>query len=354
MRISQRISLSKKFGLTQIAGDLDFRKQNILVTGGADGIGAAIVTALHGLGAHVTVLDIQQDKLDTLKKTLGTRITTFAFDLSQSDPAAYDDLAQKIVTSVPHGKIDAFIMNAGVIKLTDITKHNSVANTPSWEFQTLAQINAHSHADIYRALSSHFSDDARLVVTSSPIVGRADPKTAAYSVSKRMLESYANNIAAEINSSGKQINGYVPPPVQNFLRTDIKPDEPAHAHPDGIDIVEIPLRLAARSVAPQFNGKVISFAYDHLRDKSRTTPSGAAYDFMPRSTVDNGFVYDLRWRGFDQGGGDDGETLVQGYSTAAMRVIMGLGVTPDMDPDTPIRQLYKMPDHIQKHRSTKP
>lgn len=355
MDLDQSVAASKTMGLTSIAEDLDFRGQTVLVTGGADGIGAAKVRALHHLGAHVIALDVQAVKLEELQSELGDEcLTILTFDLNQSDPAAYRELGSKILAASPSGKIDGYIMNAGVVKLTDIKKFNTVANTPMTEFYGLAQINAHSHVAIYQEIRDHFAPDARIVVTSSPIVGRADPRTAAYSVTKRMMDSYANNIAAELKGTDIRISGYVPPPVQNFLRTDLKPKEPLYAHPQGIDIVELPLRLAARSLKPEFNGKVIAYGYDHLRDKSAKLPDGTAYDFMPRSTADNGFVYDLRIRRFDDGGGDGGEPFIDGYSTAVIREILGKGRTPDMQIDKSLNAVYTTPDHVSKFRKHQP
>lgn len=353
MSVMSHVERSRTAGLTGIAPEINFEGQTVLVTGAADGIGAAVAKTLRLFGAHVIALDVQEEKLSRIACD---DIVPVTFDLSQSDPAAYESLARQIVSSSPTGKIDAYIMNAGVVKLMDIKKHNTVANTPAAEFTTLAQINAHAHADIYRALRAHFSDNARLVVTSSPIVGRADPKTAAYSVTKGMLESYANNIAAELKDTGILVTGYVPPPVQNFLRTDLKPKEPLHAHPHGIDIVELPLRLAAPALRAEFNGVIVAFGYENsgerLRQKAKL-PDGTAYDFMPRDPGDNGFLYDLRTRKIGQGGGDEG-VLLQPYSTGAIRWILGLERTPDMAAGQAINSVFETPGHVRKFRAEKP
>ena len=353
--MNRAVERSRIHGLTQIASDLDFSNQNIVVTGGAAGIGADKVRALHKLGANVITLDIQEDALEDLKEELGgERITTIPFDLSQSRESAYKTLAKKIIQASTHGEIDGYIMNAGVVKLTDINKYNTVANTPMFEFEKMVQINALSHIAIYQQLRDHFSTNARLVVTSSPIVGRADPKTAGYAVTKRMMDSFANNIAAELKDTDMTIAGYVPPPVQNFLRRDLKPNEPLHAHPHGEDIAELPLRLASPSVRKEFNGKVIAFGYDDLREKSHNSVDGSSYDFMPRDLDNKGFIYNIFSRNFDDGGGDTGDLLTQGYSTHAMRAIMGLGTTPSMDVKKPLKDVYETPDHIQKARDAGP
>lgn len=240
-------------------------------------------------------------------------------------------------------------MNAGLIKLTDIKKFNTVANTPMFEFQKMMQINALSHLAIYQQLHEHLADDARIVITSSPIVGRAAPPTAAYSISKQAVESIANNIAAELKDTNIKISGFVPPPVQNFLRTDIKPKEPMHAHPHGEDIVEVPLRLAASTLKAEFNGHVIAYAYDHLR-KTDHNSAGDKFDYMPRNDDGSGFVYDLRKRKFLEGGGDSGIDIVTGYDTSFTRQLLSLKPLPPMDPDYALEEVYKTPEHVSQNR----
>ena len=347
----ESISLSKRVGLKVIAPDMDFNGQSVLVTGGADGIGAAEVRALHHLGAHVIALDVQEEKLDAIKAELGdSRITTIPFDLSQTDETAYEELGKKIVESSPSGKIDAYIMNAGVVKLSD---GKGVSGTSANEFRTMMQINAGSHADIFRAIAGNLADDARIVLTSSPIVGRADVNTPAYAVTKGALEAFANNIAAEFEGTDKKVVGYVPPPVQNFLRTDLKPSEPLHAHPHGEDIIELPLRLASRSVSDRFNSQVVAMGYDHLRHKDGKNADGSTFDYMPRDPKTNGFIYDLRVRPIASGGGDGGKKLRQ-WDTNSCRKIFGHGTTPDMQAGQSLGTIYQTPEHVKKFRAVAP
>ncbi len=348
MKTSKSIALSKKSGLTAISPDTDFRNQTVLITGGGDGIGASEARFLHQMGAHIIALDIQEKKLEALKEDLGhDRITTIVFDLSQTDEQAYKTLGQTIAAAAPNGKIDAYIMSAGVVKLTN---GKGVSGISAHELRTMTQINAYSHADIFREIAGNLAEDARIVVTSSPIVGRSDINPPAYAISKGTLEAIANNIAGELAGTNKKVIGFVPPPVQNFLRKDLKPHEPYYAHPEGPDIAELPARLASKNLRAEFNGKVIAMAYDHLRQKDAKTPDGHSFDFMPRDKATNGFIYDLRIRDFATTGGDSGIDFQQ-WDTSSSREIQGLGKTPDMEIDKGLDEIYDTPAHVSQFRA---
>jgi len=186
-------------------------------------------------------------------------------------------------------------------------------------------------------------------MTSSPIVGRADVTTPGYAMSKALMEDVTNQMIADLAGTNAIVTGYVPPPVQNFLRADLKPNEPMHAHPHGADIAELPARLASRTIKPSFDGAVMAMGYDHLRRKDGLTPSGKAFDYMPRNSNTNGFVYELRTRLIAAGGGDLG-TPLQMWDTDSSRALQGLGKTPDMDAGVSLKDVYKAPDHIAQHR----
>src|SRR6185437_5831257 len=68
-------------GRMPIYGDL--RERNILVTGGANGIGAAIVRAFHAQGAHVHFCDTYAAAGQALARELGPRVSFTRVDLAR-------------------------------------------------------------------------------------------------------------------------------------------------------------------------------------------------------------------------------------------------------------------------------
>lgn len=81
-----------------------------LITGGASGLGKAVVTRFVEEGAKVCVADISQEKLNELKIELGDSIVTV-----QGDVSLLEDNKQMVETAVStFGKIDIFVGNAGI------------------------------------------------------------------------------------------------------------------------------------------------------------------------------------------------------------------------------------------------
>ncbi len=81
-----------------------------LVTGGASGIGRAVVERYVEEGANVAVVDFIPDRLDEMKRQLGDRIITVQADLSTlaGNRHAVAETIRRF------GKLDVFVANAGL------------------------------------------------------------------------------------------------------------------------------------------------------------------------------------------------------------------------------------------------
>ena len=81
-------------------------QRRALVTGGASGIGAETVRALHQAGAHVTIADLNPESAETLAAELGERCGALALDVADQESVA------KAFGSLDG--LDYLINNAGV------------------------------------------------------------------------------------------------------------------------------------------------------------------------------------------------------------------------------------------------
>lgn len=88
----------------------------VLVTGAGQGIGRAIALRLAKDGAHIAIVDLNDDKMtavaDDVKKT-GQKATTFKADVSKRDDvyAAVDHAEEQI------GGFDVMVDNAGIAQV---------------------------------------------------------------------------------------------------------------------------------------------------------------------------------------------------------------------------------------------
>jgi NAD(P)-dependent dehydrogenase (short-subunit alcohol dehydrogenase family) len=83
-----------------------------IVTGGANGIGAAIVRRLHRTGANVTFLDIDQDAAQGLVAELSVEDNPVLFQ--RCDVTREDNVASAVAETIArHGTVHVLVNNAG-------------------------------------------------------------------------------------------------------------------------------------------------------------------------------------------------------------------------------------------------
>jgi len=90
----------------------------VVVTGGAQGIGEAIVRRFSGEGARVAILDIQEEAGRKLAKELGSRALFARCDVAEE---ADWELAIGSVLS-EFGRLDVLVNNAGVLQMETIER----------------------------------------------------------------------------------------------------------------------------------------------------------------------------------------------------------------------------------------
>ena len=101
--------------------DLGLKDKVAIVTGGASGIGEAIVRVLAEEGAKPIILDKNREKADALAQELvaeGHHISVHILDLRREN--ACQDVVEEIVET--YGSIDILINNAGVNDSVDLDR----------------------------------------------------------------------------------------------------------------------------------------------------------------------------------------------------------------------------------------
>jgi 2-hydroxycyclohexanecarboxyl-CoA dehydrogenase len=200
-----------------------------LVTGGAKGIGAAIVAALAARGARVVALD-----RDPVAPPAGVR----ARQADVGDYAAVDAAVQ--ATMAEFGRLDIVVNNAGWDRVQPF-----IENTPDlWD--TLVRVNLIGVFNVTHAALRAFAGRPGRIINVASDAGRAGSSgEAAYSACKGGVIAFTKAIAREGARSGVLVNCVCPGPTATPLLDEIRADATADRIMDAV-VRATPLRKLAQ------------------------------------------------------------------------------------------------------------
>jgi 2-hydroxycyclohexanecarboxyl-CoA dehydrogenase len=174
-----------------------------IVTGGAKGIGAAIVRRLAADGAQVTIADLDIAAAQALAQEIAARAV-------QLDVA---DLAQVAIVMAAQGPFEILVNNAGV------DQHAFFTRTTPDDWRRLLAINLESvFATTHAALPAMQSAGFGRVVNIASEAGRLGSRGGAvYAAAKGGVIAFTRSIARENGSKGITANVVAPGPIDTPL-----------------------------------------------------------------------------------------------------------------------------------------
>ncbi|WP_374402897.1 SDR family NAD(P)-dependent oxidoreductase [Niveibacterium sp.] len=194
--------------------------RRVLITGGATGIGAALVEAFAGQGAQVGFLDIDADAGAALQARLpGTRFAAADVRDIPALQSAIDLLAEQL------GGVEVLINNAA-----NDARHAFDEVTPElWDNALAVNLRHHFFAAQRVAPLLRAAGGGSIINLGSVSWMRGRPGFAGYSTSKAAINGLTRTLARELGADGIRVNALVPGAIRTERQARLwrTPDEDA-------------------------------------------------------------------------------------------------------------------------------
>jgi 3-oxoacyl-[acyl-carrier protein] reductase len=189
----------------------DFAGRTAVVTGGCNGIGAAIVARLLDSGARVAIWDLSPDDIEPrIGARVGPDLSVLAVDVS--DPASVEAAAG--ATEARLGRIDVLVNSAGIAGPTF-----ALADYPVDAWKRVQDVNLNGTFHTCRAVvPGMVRHGYGRIVNIASIAGKeGNPNASAYSASKAAVIALTKSLGKELAGHDIAVNCITPATAQTRI-----------------------------------------------------------------------------------------------------------------------------------------
>jgi 3alpha(or 20beta)-hydroxysteroid dehydrogenase len=196
--------------------------KHAIVTGGAQGQGAAIARAFVAEGATVVIADVAVEPGEALATALGDAALFQKHDVS--DESSWEALVAS--TNEQFGPVNVLVNNAGILRFGELTKQ------PVDEFELVWRINTLGCFLGIRAVTPTMQESGGgSIINASSIEGLGGmPMLAAYTSSKFAIRGLTKSAALELGPRGIRVNSVHPGMIDTGMIRAVGADDSAMAY----------------------------------------------------------------------------------------------------------------------------
>jgi NAD(P)-dependent dehydrogenase (short-subunit alcohol dehydrogenase family) len=206
--------------------EYDFEGRTVLVTGGANGIGAATARRLAAEGATVIIADVDSEGGEAVSKVITEEGGTAEFaELDVTDEGAFEELVGRVADR--HGGLDVLVNNAGTVHIAPLVE------TDVEDRDRLIDVNVNGVWNGCRAAFRKMvaRGDGCVVNVSSTGGLLGSPGLATYSATKAAVVNFTRAMAGEVGRDGVRVNAVCPGTVDTEMAAGVmaREDDPEAA-----------------------------------------------------------------------------------------------------------------------------
>lgn len=182
---------------------MDLTGKHILITGGSQGIGRETAIHTSRLGAKVSIIARNEEKLkETLNMLEGDGHSSYLFDLKKIE--SIEELVQNIV--LQNGLFNGFVHCAG------ITSMRPLSLTKYEYLHDMMLINFYSFVELVRCLSKkkNSMDGSSFIGISSVASPSGNKSKTAYGATKSAMDGAVKSMAKELEIRKIRVNSVIP------------------------------------------------------------------------------------------------------------------------------------------------
>ncbi len=199
---------------------LDMQGRHGVVTGGANGLGFAIVSRMLASGASVTLWDRDAGAIDKAIAELRAHFPSSTVDGEVVDVTDHADVARAAALLAGRG-VDMLVNSAGV----------AGPNMPLWDYpvdawQQVMSVNINGTFHVCRELVPLMKprNYGRIVNIASIAGKEGNPNASAYSASKAAVIGLTKSLGKELASTGITVNCVTPAAVKTPIFSQMTPE----------------------------------------------------------------------------------------------------------------------------------